>query len=156
MTLRNEMGDEAGGSDSDFRPLTAEQALHLRQTLRVVSPWKVLALQALAGLLVALVCWLIAGQESAGWSAAYGALTVVLPGALFARGLTSRTSSVNAGAAAVGFLVWEFVKIALTVAMLFAAPRLVTALSWPLLLLGMVLTMKVYWVAQLLRRKQIA
>ena len=39
------------------------------------------------------------------------------------------------------------VKIALTVAMLLAAPRLVRELSWPALLVGMVLAMKVYWVA---------
>ena len=31
--------------------------------------------------------------------------------------------------------------------MLIAAPRLVSALSWPALLVGLVLTMKVYWVA---------
>ena len=37
--------------------------------------------------------------------------------------------------------------MALTVAMLIAAPRLVDALSWPALLVGLVLTMKVYWVA---------
>ena len=72
---------------------------------------------------------------------------MVIPAAVFARGLTGRFSSLNAGTAAVGFMVWEMVKIALTVAMLVAAPRLVTALSWPALLVGLVLTMKVYWVA---------
>ena len=82
-----------------------------------------------------------------GWSAAYGALAVVIPAAVFARGLTGRFSSLNAGTAAVGFLLWEMVKIALTVAMLVAAPRLVAALSWPALLVGLVLAMKVYWVA---------
>ena len=44
-------------------------------------------------------------------------------------------------------MVWEMVKIALSVALLVAAPRLVAALSWPALLVGLVLTMKVYWVA---------
>jgi ATP synthase protein I len=39
------------------------------------------------------------------------------------------------------------VKIALSLAMLAAAPRLVVALSWPALLVGLVLAMKVYWVA---------
>jgi ATP synthase protein I len=39
------------------------------------------------------------------------------------------------------------VKIAASVALLAAAPRLVPALSWPALLVGLVLTMKVYWVA---------
>jgi ATP synthase protein I len=71
----------------------------------------------------------------------------LVPAAVFARGLTGRFSSVNAGTAAVGFLLWEMVKVALTFAMLVAAPRLVAGLSWPALLIGLVLAMKVYWVA---------
>ena len=35
----------------------------------------------------------------------------------------------------------------MTIAMLLAAPRLVAGLSWPALLIGLVLAMKVYWVA---------
>jgi ATP synthase protein I len=74
-------------------------------------------------------------------------LAVVIPAAIFARGLTGRFASLNAGTAAVGFMVWEMVKIAASFALLLLAPRLVTALSWPALLVGLVLTMKVYWVA---------
>jgi ATP synthase protein I len=70
---------------------------------------------------------------------------VVVPGALFARGLTSKVSSMNPGAAVAGFFLWEMVKIGLTVAMLFAAPRMVSDLSWPALLVGLVVTMKVVW-----------
>ena len=44
-------------------------------------------------------------------------------------------------------MVWEMVKIAASVALLALAPRVVPALSWPALLVGLVLTMKVYWVA---------
>jgi ATP synthase protein I len=66
---------------------------------------------------------------------------------VFARGLTGRFSSLNPGTAAVGFLMWEMVKIALTLAMLAMAPRLVAGLSWPALLVGLILAMKVYWVA---------
>jgi ATP synthase protein I len=39
----------------------------------------------------------------------------------------------------------------LTVAMLMAAPRLISQLSWLALLAGFVVTMKVYWVALWLR-----
>jgi ATP synthase protein I len=46
------------------------------------------------------------------------------------------------------------VKIGLTLAMLFAAPRLVSELSWPAMLVGLVVTMKVYWVALLVRPKK--
>ena len=40
---------------------------------------------------------------------------------------------------------WEVVKIALTVAMLALAPRVIDELSWPAMLVGLVVTMKVYW-----------
>jgi ATP synthase protein I len=130
-----------------FKRLTAEEARRLREQNPPVSPWWVVAGQIVVGLVVALASWALTGRQNVGWSAGYGALAVVIPAAIFARGLTGRFSSLNAGTAAVGFMVWEMVKIALTVAMLMAAPRLVTALSWPALLVGLVLTMKVYWLA---------
>ena len=101
----------------------------------------------MVGLAVAVAAWAISGKASVGWSAGYGALAVVIPAAVFARGLTGRFSSLNAGTAAVGFLLWEMVKIALTVAMMMAAPKVVRDLSWPALLVGLVVAMKVYWVA---------
>jgi ATP synthase protein I len=39
------------------------------------------------------------------------------------------------------------VKIASTLALMAAAPKLVADLSWPAMLVGLVLAMKVYWVA---------
>ena len=86
-----------------------------------------------------------------GWSALYGAATVVVPGALMARGMTSQLSSRSPGASAVSFMVWEMVKIGVSVAMLMLAPKLVQPLSWPALLAGLVLCTKVYWVALLWR-----
>lgn len=50
-----------------------------------------------------------------------------------------------------GFFGWEIAKIVLTVALLAAAPRLVPDLSWMALLIGMVITMKTYWAALLVR-----
>jgi ATP synthase protein I len=129
------------------RPLSAEEARRVREQNPPVSPWWVVAGQAVVGAVAALIAWAITGKQNVGWSVAYGALAVALPAAVFARGLTGRIASINAGAAAVGFLVWEMVKIALSLAMLAAAPRLVGALSWPALLVGLVLAMKVYWVA---------
>jgi len=130
-----------------FEPLTAEQARQLREQNPPVSPWWVVAGQVVVGLVVALAAWGLTGRQNVGWSAGYGALAVVIPAAVFARGLTGRFASLNAGTAAAGFMLWEMVKIALTVAMLVAAPRLVSGLSWPALLVGLVLTMKVYWLA---------
>ena len=130
-----------------FEPMTAEQVVELRKHQPILSVWRVLWAQALLGLLVAWVVWLVSGRVSAVYSAIYGALTVIVPAALFARGLTSKLASVNVGSAVFGFFLWEMVKIGLTVAMLLAAPRLVEDLSWPAMLVGLIVTMKVYWVA---------
>ena len=130
-----------------FEPLTAEQVVELRKQQPLLSVWRVVGVQVILGLLVAGFVWFVSGRMAAVYSALYGALTVIAPAALFARGLTSRVASVNVGAAVFGFFLWEMVKIGLTVAMLFAAPRLVNDLSWPAMLAGLVVTMKVYWVA---------
>jgi ATP synthase protein I len=143
--------DEEDAQDV-FEPLTAEQAQALRKQLPLLSVWRVVLAQILSGLLLAVIVWWVTARMSAVYSALYGALAVILPAALFARGLTSRVASVNVGAAVFGFFLWEMVKIGLTVAMLFAAPRLVSDLSWPAMLVGLVVTMKVYWVALGLRR----
>ncbi len=133
--------------DSEFKPLSAEEAQALRQLHTAVSPWRIVGWQALVGLAVALVAWAVTGKAVAGWSAGYGALAVVIPAVLFFRGLLRQRGAANAGSAVTGFFVWEMVKITLTVAMLFAAPKLILQLNWLALLAGFVLTMKVYWVA---------
>ncbi len=132
-------------------PLTAQEVRELRQRQPLLSVWRVVVAQCFVGLLVSGVAWWVSGQVAA-VSAAYGALAVIVPAALFARGLTSRVSSLNAGAAVFGFFLWEMVKIGLTVALLVAAPRMVSDLSWPAMLVGLVVTMKVYWVALGMRR----
>ena len=143
--------DSESDEDSGFTPLTAEQAKALREQHPVLSPWWVVLGQLVVGTLVALIAWGVTGRSIIGLSAACGALAVVLPAALFARGITGglagRFASVNAGSAVLGFLVWELVKILLTVTVMFAAHRLVVGLNWPAMLLGLVLTMKVYWLA---------
>jgi ATP synthase protein I len=132
---------------SPVLPLSAEEARRVRELNPSLSPWRVVVGQAAMGLVSGLVAWLLTGKQNVGWSVFYGALAVLVPAAIFVRGLTGRFSSLNAGSAAVGFLLWEMVKIALTFAMLVAAPRLVAGLSWPALLVGLVLAMKVYWLA---------
>jgi ATP synthase protein I len=132
---------------SPVQPLTAEQARRVREQNPPVSPWWVVVGQVGVGLVAALAAWAFTGKQNVGWSVAYGALAVAIPAAVFARGLTGKFSSLNAGTAAVGFLLWEMVKIALTLALMALAPRVVAGLSWPALLIGLVLAMKVYWVA---------
>lgn len=125
----------------------------LRQQNPSLSPWVVLAGQAGMGLLASLAAWLLTGKVNIGWSALYGALAVVIPGALFARGVMSKVSMINPAAAVTGFFLWEMVKIGLVLAMLFAAPKLVTDLNWPAMLVGLVVTMKVVWLVLWLEAK---
>jgi ATP synthase protein I len=138
---------EANEDEPAFKPLTADEARRLREQIPQVSPWWVVVAQGVVGFVVALAAWALTGRQNVGWSAGYGALAVVIPAAIFARGLTGRFASLNAGTAAVGFMLWEMVKIASAIALMAAAPKLVADLSWPALLVGLVLTMKVYWLA---------
>lgn len=138
----------------DYKRLSAQEAQALRDIEPSVSPWRIVRLQMVAGVLVALLAWWISGRTNAGWSAAYGALAVVIPAALFARGLMSQFSSINAATAGFGFFVWEAVKIGVSVGMMAAAPQLVPGLDWLAMLIGLVVTLKVYWLALLLRQKR--
>ncbi len=142
--------DEA--QDPPFKTLSREEAQALRANLPQVSPWRVVAAQAAAGLLCTAIAWLVTQRSGAAWSALYGALAVALPGALLARGMTRRTGS--AVAAAAGFLFWEMLKIGVAIAMLVIAAKVVPGLSWPVLLLTMVVCMKVNWVALLWRARR--
>jgi ATP synthase protein I len=145
---------EEDGADSEFVPLTAEQASVLREQQPATSPWLIVGMQIGMGFIVALATWGFTGNSSSGWSAAYGALAVVVPAALFARGLMSQFSSINAVTAGFGFFVWESIKISVSVGMLFAAPKLVPGLDWLALLISLIVTLKVYWLALLLRPKR--
>ena len=159
--LRNDRWDqeqiEGGaaslGGTASFKPLTRNEAQALRAKEPARSPWHVIAVQAAVGLVVALLTALLSGHPSYGWSVLYGAAVVVVPGALMARGMTSKLSSVSPGTSAVSFMLWEMVKIAFSVAMLVVAPKLVQPLSWPALLAGLMVCTKIYWVALLWRGK---
>ena len=140
---------EAG--DEDLKPLTREEAQKLREASPSLSPWRVVAWQLVVGFVLAGAAWAGTGRSNAAWSALYGALAVVIPAALFARGLMSQFSSMNAVTAGFGFFVWEAMKISVSVGMLFAAPRLVTDLDWLAMLISLMVTLKVYWVALLMR-----
>lgn len=152
---RHPLDDASDERDREtFKPLTAQEAQALRKQNPPVSPWRVLGVQSLVGAVVVLVAWLMTSKASSGWSVGYGALAVIIPGAVFARGMTSRLTSINPATAIAGVIVWEMVKITLTVAMLIAAPRLVEGLSWPAMLVSMVVTMQVYWAALWLAPKK--
>lgn len=151
--VRGYDADEDEAEDQSFKPLTAQEAKALRESNPAVSPWWVLGLQSLAGSIAVLLAWGISGKASVAWSVAYGALAVVLPAALFARGVTSRFSSLNATTAYLGFFLWEAVKMIVSVVMVIFAPRIIVDLNWLALLAGLFVTLKMYWVA-LLKRPQ--
>ena len=139
--------------DPEFKPLSAQEAQALRESMPALSPWRVVGMQAMVGVLVALATWGVTQNPAKAWSAGYGALVVVIPGALFARGLMGQFSSLNRTTAGFGFFLWEAVKIFVSGGMLFAAPRLVADLDWLAMLIGLIVTLKVYWVALLVRPK---
>jgi ATP synthase protein I len=147
-----EQEDEA--ADASFKRLSREEAAALREKDPPISPWRVVAAQAALGGVLALLGWLLTGRNEVAWSLLYGAAIVVVPGALMARGMTSRLSSVAPGVSAVSFMFWELAKIGVSVAMLAMANRIVQPLSWPALLVGLVVCIKVYWVALLWQRKK--
>lgn len=141
--------------EAEFKVLTADEARQLRLRNPPVSPWWVVAGQLGVGLVAALLAWALTGQRSVGWSVGYGALAVVIPAALFARGMMGRFASLNPATAAMAFFLWEAVKIGVSVALLALAPRMVPGLSWLAMLIGLVVTMKVYWVALLMAPKNV-
>ena len=131
-----------------FKQLTADEASRLRERQPQRSPWWVVTGQVGVGLAVALAAGVLTGRQTVVWSAAYGAMAVVLPTAIFARVLTApRIARASPTGAVARFVLGEVIKVALTVVLLAVAPKIVTALSWPALLAGLVLTMQVYWAA---------
>ena len=144
---RKDFEDDVGANEENFKPLTREEAESLRRVTPALSLRRVVLAQLLVGCVVAALAWMFTGRLAVVWSAGYGALAVVLPAAIFARGLSRQQSRLQGSAALAGFVVWEMVKVALTVAMLLLAPRLIVDLSWLALVAGFVVTMKVYWAA---------
>ena len=139
-------------NEAAFQPLTRAEAQALRDRQPQVPVWWVVAAQAAVGGVVAGLAWLVSGDRVVFASALYGAAVVVVPGALMARGMSSQISSVSPGASAVSFMLWEMVKIAVSVLMLALAPKIVQPLSWPVLLVSLVVCMHVYLLALSWRR----
>ena len=158
-----ESGNSVGGfskaieATAETSPLNAQQAQALRDSFRQeglsISPWQILAWQFVAGLMMSLIVWLVTGRLNLAVSVAYGAIAVVLPAALFARGLMSQFSSLNAMTAGFGFFVWEALKIAVTIVLIAMAPSLVADLDWLAMLIGLIVTMKIVWVILWLTRR---
>ena len=158
--VRQSGGDEweDGSQEPEFKPLTREEAQQWRSSQPVLSIWRLVGVQVLVGLGASALAWLVTQRAPIGWSVLYGSAAVVFPSALMAYGLTSsalsRLLSGFAQAAFAGFLLWEGVKVLLAVIMLWFAPGVVPQLSWLGLLVGLVVTLKVYWFGFLIQTRR--
>jgi len=132
-----------------IEPLTAEQAQAWRKTQVQVSLWRVLIWQVLVAMVLAVLAYGVTRSVPVVRSVVYGSMAVILPAVLFAWAMWSRNLRKKSSAGVAGFFLWEFAKVALTVAMLVAAPKWVADLSWPGMLLAFLVTLKVYWVVVL-------
>ena len=146
---------EDAADEADIKPWSREQASAWRSANPSLSPWRVVAVQAAAGLVCSALVWAFTQRGTAAWSALYGAAAVVVPSALLARGMTRDLSDIPGalGHAVVRFMFWEMVKIGAAIAMLLAAPNVVQGLSWLTLLLTMMVCVKMNWLAMLWQRR---
>jgi ATP synthase protein I len=147
--------DTDAEQEPPFQPLTSEEAQAWRARNPMVSPWRVVAAQAALGAVCVLLAWVLPHRHNAVWSALYGAAVVVVPGALMAFGMTRKAKRGARSPAALfaGFALWEMIKIAVSVAMLVVAVKVVPDLSWAAMLLTLVVCMKLGWLAMLWRRQ---
>ena len=85
-------------------------------------------------------------------SALYGAAVVAVPGALMARGATSRLGTISPLTSTVNIMGWATVKLVVSVVMLALASRIVPGLHWPVMLVTLVVCMQTYPVRAALAR----
>ena len=137
--------------EEEFNPLSAEQARQWRLRQAPSPIWRSLAWQIGMGLVAAAGIGLVWQSGMLARSAAYGMFAVVLPQALLLRGMAGVQGRWSPGALLLRFFVWEMVKIALTVAILFSAVKVLGEMSWPALIAGLVVTMKANWLVLALR-----
>jgi ATP synthase protein I len=149
---------EDGAREPEFKPLTAEEAARWRSSQPELSPWRVVKVQWLVGLSLAALVGLVTQHAPTSWSVLYGAAAAAVPTALMAWGLTSsalaKSLSGRVETVFMNFVLWEGVKILLTVILLWVAPRLVPGLNWLALVGGLVVVLKVYWFGFLIQARR--
>lgn len=131
--------------DPPIQPLTRDEAQALLARHPVVRVRSLLVAQCLLGVCVAALWWVLSGSQTSGLSSLYGAAVAIVPSLLMARAVFGS----RLGRTVAGLVLWELIKIVVVVAMLVAAPMLIKPLSWPALLVTLLLGMKVMGVALL-------
>jgi ATP synthase protein I len=103
---------------------------------------RLVSLQIMATLVAGVIAGLLGGR-AAMFSAVLGGMCCVVPNGIMAFRLFASSKKVG-GTNPATFFIWEFVKIALTVALLFATARLYHGLNWLALLGGFIVALKSY------------
>lgn len=111
--------------------------------------FRVVLLQGIAALLVALVAWAMGG-EAAAWSALAGGLACVVPNGLFALRLAAAARRPQ-GTTVATFFVGEFLKVASTVALLALVVWAYRDLVWLAMIAAVIVTLKSYFIALIWR-----
>lgn len=143
--------------EEPVRPLTREEAEALRKRDPSVSMWRVVGMQAVAGILIAAIWWLVSGKFEGAASALYGAAVITLPQALMAGGLgrvRQSAAGTGPGGMVAGFMFWQFLKIGFAVLMLVGAGVALKWIVWPAVLVSMVACTQMNWLALLMRGRQ--
>jgi ATP synthase protein I len=135
----------------EIRTLSKEEAALVRASNPALNLGWVIIWQIGAVLVAALFAWGFTQQLSVVYSLVWGGFSVVLPAAVFAFVLQRWAAKISASQAVGRFLLLEMLKLALTLGMMFAAMRVIENVSWLALLVGLVVTMKVYWIALLVQ-----
>ena len=128
-------------------PWSAAQARAWRAQRRAMAgPWHALGWQLGAVLLVTLLGAAAFGANVAR-SVAYGGAAALVPSAVMAlamRGALMRAAQGHATMSLMTLLAFEMLKVALAVALLFAAPVWLGSVVWPALLVGLVVGLKAH------------
>jgi ATP synthase protein I len=103
---------------------------------------RLVSLQMLATAIAGLIAGLVGGW-AAMFSAVLGGLCCVVPNGIMAFRLFASAQK-KGGANPAAFFIWEFVKIALTLALLYMTARLYHDLNWLALLCGFIVALKSY------------
>lgn len=108
--------------------------------------FRVIRLQLIAITIAVILAGLLVGERGS-ISAAIGGGAVLLPNFLFALKLMTASAGRASVATAATFIIYEFLKLALTLILLAVAIVLYTDLSWPSMLLSMAITLQVNFLA---------